>query len=69
MAWGHLTELARMLTEAGTSPDDIDFLFYQASAYDITNTAPTISLRIDLCGAVLNRQDQLPKQPTNFATT
>jgi len=29
---GHHTELARMLTEAGSSPSDIDFLFYQASA-------------------------------------
>ena len=29
---GHLTELARMLTEAGQSPNDIDFLFYRASA-------------------------------------
>ena len=28
---GHHTELARMLTEAGQSPNDIDFLFYQAS--------------------------------------
>lgn len=26
---GHLTELAHMLTEAGQSPNDIDFLFYQ----------------------------------------
>ncbi len=29
---GHHTELARMLTEAGQTPNDIDFLFYQASA-------------------------------------
>jgi uncharacterized damage-inducible protein DinB len=29
---GHHTELARMLTEAGQSPNDIDFLFYQVSA-------------------------------------
>lgn len=28
----HHTELARMLSEAGHSPDDIDFLFYQPSA-------------------------------------
>lgn len=28
----HHTELARMLTEAGHSPSDIDFLMYQASA-------------------------------------
>lgn len=28
---GHHTELARMLTESGQSPDDIDFLFYQTS--------------------------------------
>lgn len=28
---GHHTELARMLTEAGQSPKDIDFLFYQTS--------------------------------------
>jgi len=28
---GHHTELARMLTEAGQSPNDIDFLFYHAS--------------------------------------
>jgi uncharacterized damage-inducible protein DinB len=27
----HHTELARMLTEAGQSPDDIDFLFYETS--------------------------------------
>ena len=29
---GHHTELARMLTEAGHSPGDIDFLLYQPSA-------------------------------------
>jgi uncharacterized damage-inducible protein DinB len=28
---GHHTELARMLTECGQSPNDIDFLFYQPS--------------------------------------